>query len=54
MPSQTPKQERTMRAAANDPKFAKKMGIPTSVAKEFVVADQKVAQRPQAKPKSRK
>ena len=28
-----------MRAAAHDPKFAKKMGIPKKVAKEFVAAD---------------
>ena len=41
MPSKTPKQARTMRAAAADPKFAKKVGIPRSVAKEFAQADQK-------------
>ena len=35
MPSKTRKQARTMAAAAHNPKFAKKMGIPTSVAKEF-------------------
>lgn len=40
MPSKTPKQARTMRAAAHDPGFAKKVGIPPSVAKEFVVADE--------------
>ena len=28
MPSKTPKQKRTMAAAAHDPKFAKKLGIP--------------------------
>jgi len=28
-----------MRAAAHDPKFAKKVGIPTGVAKEFTEAD---------------
>ncbi len=28
-----------MRAAAHDPKFAKKMGIPQKVAREFVQAD---------------
>lgn len=39
MPSKTPKQARTMRAAAHNPKFAKKMGIPKKVAKEFVAAD---------------
>jgi hypothetical protein len=41
MPSKTPKQARTMRAAAHDPKFAKKLGIPQTVAKEFVAADTK-------------
>lgn len=39
MPSKSKKQRRTMQAAAHDPKFAKKVGIPTSVAKEFVKAD---------------
>jgi len=39
MPSSTPKQARTMAAAAHDPAFAKKVGIPTKVAKEFNQAD---------------
>jgi hypothetical protein len=34
MPSSTPKQARTMAAAAHNPAFAKKVGIPTKVAKE--------------------
>jgi hypothetical protein len=41
MPSTTPKMARTMAAAAHDPKFAKKMGIPPGVAKEFNQADVK-------------
>ena len=41
MPSKTPKQARTMAAAAHNPKFAKKMGIPTKVAKEFNQADKR-------------
>lgn len=41
MPSKTPKQARTMRAAAHDRAFAKKVGIPQRVAKEFVKADKK-------------
>jgi hypothetical protein len=41
MPSKSAKQARTMRAAAHDPKFAKKLGIPVKVAKEFVKADKK-------------
>lgn len=41
MPSGTPKQARTMAAAAHDPAFAKKVGIPQGVAKEFNRADAK-------------
>ena len=41
MPSKSPKQARTMRAAAHNPKFAKKLGIPKSVAKEYVRADKR-------------
>jgi hypothetical protein len=41
MPSETPKQARTMAAAAHNPKFAKKMGIPQNVAREFNQADAK-------------
>ncbi len=41
MPSKTAKQARTMRAAAHDAKFAKRLGIPRSVAREFVKADKK-------------
>ena len=39
MPSTSAKQKRFMAAAAHDPKFAKKVGIPQSVAKEFHAAD---------------
>ena len=39
MPSKSPKQARTMAAAAHNPAFAKKVGIPTKVAKEFNKAD---------------
>lgn len=39
MPSKSAKQARTMAAAAHNPKFAKKVGIPTKVAKEFNAAD---------------
>lgn len=39
MPSKTPKMARTMAGAAHDPKFAKKVGIPQNVAKEFNQAD---------------
>jgi hypothetical protein len=39
MPSTSGKQARTMAAAAHDPAFAKKLGIPQSVASEFNAAD---------------
>jgi hypothetical protein len=41
MPSTTPKMARTMAGAAHNPAFAKKMGIPQGVAKEFNQADAK-------------
>jgi hypothetical protein len=43
MPSKSKAQERTMRAAAHNPAFAKKVGIPQKVAREFERADQKKA-----------
>jgi hypothetical protein len=39
MPSTTDKQRRFMAAAAHDPKFAQRVGIPQSVAKDFNQAD---------------
>ena len=41
MPSVSKKQARTMAAAAHNPAFAKKVGIPGGVAKEFNQADAK-------------
>jgi hypothetical protein len=35
MPSKSAKQARLMAAAAHNPKFAKQVGVPTKVAKEF-------------------
>ena len=35
MPTKSAKQEKFMQAVANNPKFAKKVGVPTSVGKEF-------------------
>lgn len=35
MPAKSKKQERFMQAVANNPKFAKKVGVPQSVGKEF-------------------
>lgn len=45
MPSKSPKQARTMAAAAHNPAFAKKVGIPQKVAKEFNKADAKKSKR---------
>ena len=39
MPSTSDKQKHFMAAAAHNPEFAKKAGIPQSVAKEFNQAD---------------
>jgi hypothetical protein len=39
MPSKSPKQARLMAASAHDPKFAKKVGVPSGVAKEYNKAD---------------
>lgn len=41
MPSTSAKQHKTMLAAAHNKAFAKKVGIPMSVAKDFVAADKK-------------
>ena len=39
MPSKSPAQARLMAAAAHNPKFAAKAGVPQKVAKEFNAAD---------------
>ncbi len=39
MPSKSAKQARMMAGAAHNPAFAKKVGVPQSVAKEFNRAD---------------
>jgi len=41
MPSKSAKQARTMQAAKHDPAFAKKLGIPQKVAREYVAADKR-------------
>ncbi len=46
MPSKSAKQARTMAAAAHNSSFAKKVGIPQKVAKEFNRADTAKAQKP--------
>ena len=42
MPSTSDKQKRLMAAVANSPKFAKEVGIPQSVGKEFQREDKKM------------
>lgn len=39
MPAKSAKQERFMQAVAHNPKFAKKVGVPTSVGKEFTKSE---------------
>lgn len=41
MPSKSKSQARMMAAAAHNPAFAKKVGVPAGVAKEFNKADKK-------------
>ena len=43
MPSTSKKQHNFMAAVANNPKFAKKAGVPQSVGKEFTAADKGVS-----------
>ena len=39
MPSKSPAQARMMAAAAHDPEFARKVGVPQSVARDYNQAD---------------
>jgi hypothetical protein len=50
MPSKTPKQKRFMSAVANNPKFAKKAGVPQSVGREFAKADKEKEDNEEEKP----
>ena len=45
MPSKTPKQKSFMAAVANNPKFAKKVGVPSKVGKEFEMKDKKMGMK---------
>lgn len=54
MPSKSPKQARTMRAAAHDKEFARHMGIPQSVAREFTREDMKKHSTPMHKGKAKR
>lgn len=53
MPSKSPKQEKTMRAAAHSPEFAEKVGIPQEVAKEFHEADKAKQESKETKDKKK-
>jgi hypothetical protein len=45
MPTVSKKQERFMQAVANNPKFAKKVGVPTKVGKEFTKSGDTMASK---------
>lgn len=49
MPSKSPEQRRFMAAVAHNPAFAKKVGVPASVGKEFAQADKAKGYSTQAK-----
>lgn len=42
MPSKSPEQKRFMAAVANNPKFAKKVGVPQTVGKDYEMKDMKM------------
>jgi hypothetical protein len=50
MPFKSKKQANTMRAAAHDPAFAKKVGVPMATAKKLV-EHAKGYKKPKSKPK---
>lgn len=45
MPSKSPAQHRLMEAVKHDPAFAKKVGIPQTVGREFADADEAKAKK---------
>lgn len=45
MPSKSPAQRRLMQAVAHSKKFARKVGIPQAVGKEFHAADKRKARK---------
>jgi hypothetical protein len=49
MPSKSPAQKRMMQAAAHNPKFAKKVGVPVEVAQEYAAADKRKARKRKGK-----
>ena len=48
MPSKTPKQKSFMADVANNPKFAKKVGVAPKVGKEFEMKDKKMGMKKMA------
>ena len=48
MPSKTPKQKSFMAAVANNPKFAKKVGVAPKVGKEFAMKDKMMGMKKMA------
>jgi hypothetical protein len=56
MPSQSGKQHRLMEMVAHDPSAAKRVGVPQSVGKDFVMADlgRKFAPKKTEKPRGKK
>ena len=54
MPSKSPAQARLMAAAAHNPKFARKVGVPRNVAREFNQADKGTGILGKMRPKRRK
>lgn len=55
MPSTSDKQHDFMEAVSHSPEFAKKVGVPQSVGKDFASADDKagITKKPSGSPKSR-
>ena len=54
MPSKSAKQARLMAAAAHDPAFAKKVGVPVKLAREYNKADAKSGLLKRAMPNKKK
>lgn len=53
MPSTSSAQHRLMQAAAHDPQFARKVGVPQGVAREFTLADAVEGKYGRVKPKQK-
>jgi hypothetical protein len=53
MPAKSAKQEKFMQAVANNPKFAKKVGVPTSVGREFTKSGGGMPVKPMSESKAR-